>query len=135
MKRYYYNNWLAQVLLHFSTCHTIAIGWFVLSKLSEEQTSQKSRNHETIHAMQWTEVTMASGTILLAIVLLFGISAWWMLLAPLMYYIWYLFEWFIKLPHGNAYHYVSFEMEAYCYDEDNDYCESRKMFTEWVSRI
>lgn len=135
MKRYYYNNWLAKVLLHFSTCHTIAIGWFVLSKLSEEQTSQKSRNHETIHAMQWTEVTMVSGTILLAIVLLFGISAWWMLLAPLMYYIWYLFEWFLKLPHGNAYHHVSFEMEAYCYDEDNDYCENRKMFTEWVSRI
>ena len=87
MRRYYYENRLAKVLLMFSTCHTIAIAWFVLSKLKEKDTDQVDRNHETIHAMQWTEVTMAVGTIMFSLVLLLGISAWWLLVSPFAYYI------------------------------------------------
>ena len=135
MKRYYYNNWLAKVLLHFSTSHTIALAWFVLSKLPEEQTSQRARNHETIHAMQWTEVTMAVGAIIFILIVAMDISVWYLMISPFFYYGWYIFEWLYKLPQGNAYHKVSFEREAYAHDEDLNYVENRRMFSGWISRI
>lgn len=135
MKRYYYNNCLAKVLLHFSTCHTIALAWFVLSKLPEEQTSQRARNHETIHAMQWTEVTMAVGAIIFILIVAMDISVWYLMISPIFYYIWYFFEWLYKLPQGDAYHKVSFEREAYAHDEDLNYVENRRMFSGWISRI
>lgn len=135
MKRYYYNNWLAKVLLFFSTCHTIAVAWFVLSKRSEAGTDQTDRNHETIHALQWTEVTMTAGAIIFAAVLAFGISPWWMLLSPVVYYVWYLLEWLCKLPSGNAYRSIGFEQEAYANDSDPDYVENRHLFCGWMKRV
>lgn len=135
MKRYYYNNILAKVLLHFSTCHTIAIAWFVLSKLTEGETSQRSKNHETIHAVQWTELTIASGLLLLVSVLVLGCSPWWLLLSGLTYYLWYVIEWLCKLPKGNAYRSISFEQEAYEQQHNNNYIENRDMFTGWLHRV
>lgn len=52
MKKVYCNNLLAKVLLAFSSCHTITIGPFVLSKRPEEKITQKVRNHECTHARQ-----------------------------------------------------------------------------------
>ena len=49
MKKVYCNNLLAKVLLAFSSCHTITIGPFVLSKRPEEKITQKVRNHECTH--------------------------------------------------------------------------------------
>lgn len=135
MRRYYYNNWLAKVLLCCSTCHTIAIGWFVLSKKAEKETSQRSRNHETIHAVQWTEVTMLAGCVLCVVDILFGVSAFAYLLSGLAYYAWYLVEWLCKLPCGNAYRSISFEQEAYDNDTDNDYVENRSMFDGWTKKV
>ena len=135
MKRYYYNNILAKVLLHFSTCHTIAIAWFVLSKLTEGETSQKSRNHETIHTVQWTEITMASGMMLLIAVLVFGWSPLCLLLSGMTYYLWYIIEWLCKLPFGNAYRSICFEQEAYEQQHNNNYIENRDMFTGWLLRV
>lgn len=135
MKRYYYNNRLAKVLLMFSTCHTIAIAWFVLSKRDESRTNQTDRNHETIHAMQWTEVTMAVGVFTLALIAIFDLSLWWMFIAPLAYYILYLLEWLCKLPSGHAYKSISFEQEAYAHDEDMNYCENRHLFCGWAKKI
>lgn len=134
MKRYHYNNWLAKVLLHFSTCHTIALAWFVLSKLPEEQTSQRARNHETIHAMQWTEVTMAVGTIIFILIVAMDISVWYLMIPPFFYYFWYILEWVCKLPSGNAYRSISFEQEAYGNESDSNYVENRPMFTGWLGK-
>lgn len=135
MRRYYYDNWLAKVLLCFSTCHTIAIGWFVLSKRDEKGTLQRSRNHETIHAVQWTEVTLLTVCVLCVMDFLFGISAFAYLLSGMGYYAWYLVEWLCKMPGGNAYRSISFEQEAYDNDNDNDYVENRCMFTGWAKRV
>lgn len=135
MRRYYYENRLAKVLLMFSTCHTIAVAWFVLSKLKEVDTDQTDRNHETIHAMQWTEVTMAVGAIMLFLVIVFGISAWWLLVSPFAYYIWYLIEWLCKLPFGNAYRSISFEREAYGNEGDSNYVENRHLFCGWLKFV
>ena len=57
MKRFYYDNRIAKILLAFSSCHTITIGPFVLSKLSPEHITQRVRNHETCHSYQWIETT------------------------------------------------------------------------------
>ena len=135
MRRYHYENKLAKVLLMFSTCHTIAIAWFVLSKLKEKDTDQVDRNHETIHAMQWTEITMAVGTIMFSLVILFDISAWWLLVSPFAYYIWYFIEWVCKLPFGNAYRKVSFEQEAYNNEGDSNYVENRRLFCGWLKFV
>lgn len=135
MKRYYYENWLAKALLAFASCHTIAVAWFVLSKRSEDRTDQTDRNHETIHALQWTEVTMYSGTALLVLVLLFGWSPWWLLVAPAVYYVWYVLEWLCKLPSGNAYRSISFEQEAYANEHDPNYSENRELFSGWMKKI
>lgn len=137
MKRYYYNNWLAKVLLYFSTCHTITLGWFVLSKRSSEEIPQEVKNHETIHSMQWTELTMFSGLILLVLVLWLNVTPWWMLAAPFIYYLWYVLEYLIKVfTFGyRAYSHISFEQEAYDNQSDDDYVENRRMFTGWLRRI
>ena len=63
MKRFYYDNRIAKILLAFSSCHTITIGPFVLSKLSPEHITQRVRNHETCHSYQWIETTCAIGLI------------------------------------------------------------------------
>lgn len=137
MKRYYYNNWLAKVLLYFSTCHTITLGWFVLSKRSSEEIPQEVKNHETIHSMQWTELTMFSGLILLVLVLWLNVSPWWMVATPFIYYLWYVLEYLIKVfAFGyRAYRHISFEQEAYDNQSDDDYVENRRMFTGWLRRI
>lgn len=127
MKRYYYNNWLAKVLLMLSTCHTIALAWFVLSKRDESLTEQKSRNHETIHAMQWTELTMAVGCVLFFVVASCDLSLWWLALSPFVYYVWYVLEWLYKS--------ISFEQEAYDNDDDSDYVENRHLFCGWIKRV
>lgn len=137
MKRYYYNNWLAKVLLYFSTCHTITLGWFVLSKRSFEEIPQEVKNHETIHSMQWTELTMVSGLILLVLVLWLNVTPWWMLAAPCIYYLWYVLEYLIKVftVGYRAYRHISFELEAYENQNDDDYVENRRMFTGWLKKV
>ena len=135
MKRYYYNNILAKVLLYFSTCHTIAIAWFVLSKRTKGETSQSERNHETTHAMQWTEVTIMSGLLLLVATLVLDLSTAWLFMSGIVYYLWYIIEWLCKLPFGNAYKSISFEQEAYTNQHDNNYLENRRMFTGWCRNV
>ena len=44
------------------------------------------------------------------------------------FYVWYVIEWLIRLPKGNAYRNISFEREAYDNQYDLDYLKSRKWF-------
>ena len=46
-----------------------------------------------------------------------------MLIIP--FYIWYLVEWFIRLPWGNAYRNISFEREAYRNQLNPHYLDQR----------
>ena len=96
MKKVFYDSWVARMVLYFSTCHTIMLFGFVFSKLKEEEVAQRVRNHECVHARQWFEVTALSGSVLLAIVLIFGISPWWILLSGGIYYVLYVLEWICK---------------------------------------
>ena len=44
------------------------------------------------------------------------------------FYVWYIIEWLIRLPKGNAYRNISFEREAYNNQYDLNYLKSRKRF-------
>lgn len=146
MKKVFYNNWLAKVLLYFSTCHTIMLCGFVSSKQKESEMTQATRNHECVHARQWFETTALAGTIILALVLIFNISAWWMLLSGLVYYVWYVIEWMVKginytimydeweCKMETPYRSISFEREARLAEKDANYLENCKYFA-WLKEI
>ena len=123
MKKVYCNNLLAKVLLAFSSCHTITIGPFVLSKRPEEKITQKVRNHECTHARQWVEMAVAIGTVIWILLLCFDLSAWWLVLAGLAFYLWYGVEWLVR-----------FEREAYSNEDDPNYIENSNYFA-WVKYL
>lgn len=139
MKRYFYDSKVADILLCLSGCSTIAIGPLVFSKRSEDRIAQVDKNHETVHAVQWTEVTAIFGLFIFILQLIFSFSAWWYLIAPVAYYIWYVLEWLVKLvilqDSRSAYKSVSFEMEAYDNQHDCNYVENRRMVTPWLNRV
>lgn len=64
-------------------------------------------NHESIHCRQMLEM------------------------AVILFYIWYVLEWLIKLPfYGKqAYYNISFEREAYMYERDSLYLKRRKFWS------
>lgn len=127
-----YENWIAKYLL-FNGCHTITIGPFILTSKSKEQLKQKDLNHELIHVSQWFEVTIASLIILLLFVLM-DVSAWWMLLSVVVYYVQYALEWVVRRCIGDEtshedYRNISFEQEAYGNEHIDGYYKTRKHFT------
>ena len=123
MKRYYLNNkWAKRLLMR--SYSTISLGLFVVSKNIHLRESTKV--HETIHAMQWAEVTVVS--LLVFALLSWLISPLWMAVSPLVYYVWYVIEWLLRLPRGNAYRNISFEREAYENEADIWYLVDRELF-------
>lgn len=146
MKNVFYNSWVAKSVLCLSKCHTIMLFGFVFSKLKEEEVTQRVRNHECVHARQWFETTALAGTIILALVLVFNISAWWMMLSGIVYYVWYIVEWMIKGVYytimidewtcdmETPYQSISFEREARLSERDNNYLENGGYFG-WLKEL
>lgn len=65
---------------------------------------EKTLNHEKIHTSQIKEMLYV------------------------FFYVWYVIEWLIRLPKGNAYRNISFEREAYANDNNPNYLKTRKRF-------
>lgn len=135
MRRFYLNNRLAKLLL--KSCHTITIGFFVLSK--KDKLSQRVKNHETIHSAQWIEVFFVAVVLCVLIDVFFGISPLFYLLSLVFYYVWYLIEWVVKLiilrDAHKAYKSIGFEVEASENEENDTYLENRCLFRGWMKRI
>lgn len=74
--------------------------------------SDKDFNHEAIHTAQMKEMLY------------------------ILFYIWYVLEWIIKLFRygSNSYRNISFEREAYSNQDDLTYLDSRKHFS-WFKRL
>lgn len=123
MRRYYLSSKLAKWLL-FPSCHTITLWCFIFTK--KKELSEKTKRHETIHMMQWMEVTIAA--LIVFDLLSWLISPYWMIVSPLVYYVWYVVEWLIRLPFGDARRNILFEREAYDNDEDGKYIVNRELF-------
>ena len=84
-------------------------------------------NHEKIHTAQIAEVMIAS--VPFALMLWLFTNIWLgLLLVIASYYLWYVIEWLIRLPKGNAYRNISFEREAYANQDNLSYLKSRKRF-------
>lgn len=146
MKKVFYDSWVARTVLCLSSCHTIMLFGFVFSKQKEDGMTQATRNHECVHARQWFEVAALSGTLLLVLVLALGISPWWMLLAGIVYYVWYAVEWTCKAvaysvldddwdcEKRSAYRNVSMEREARFSEKDPHYLENSSYFA-WLKEL
>lgn len=138
MKKVFSDSLVAKFLLCLSSCHTITIGPFVLSKLRNVQISQRVRNHECTHARQWIEMTVVTGLLIWVSMLVWGISVWWLGLAVLAFYFWYVLEYvirfFIYKKPSKAYEKVSFEQEAYKNETDSNYLENSHYFA-WLHYI
>ena len=79
-------------------------------------------NHEAIHSRQFAELM-----VLFAVATVF--IRWWLpVFAPFAFYVWYVIEWVIRLPKGNAYKNISFEREAYANEGDVSYLNGRYWF-------
>lgn len=135
MKKVFYESWIAKHLL-FSGYSTITLFAWVFTKWTEALARQSTINHECVHARQWTELTIASGLIIWAGMLIFGFSAWWLLLSSVVFYLWYVVEWCIRVIVGcfsshDAYRMVSFEREARLAETDSNYLENSRYFA-WL---
>ena len=121
---------------------SITLGCLVFTKKSKAEMEQRVLNHETIHVRQWEELTLASVFVFL-LCLPFELSLGWILIAPLVSYLWYGVEWLIRLYYWirkdiegtdfrsvshAAYRSVSFEREAYNNEHIEDYLKVRRLF-------
>ena len=85
-------------------------------------------NHEAIHSRQFVELM-----VLFAVATVF--IRWWLpAFAPFAFYIWYVLEWLVRLPKGNAYRNISFEREAYDNEKNLSYLDTRKPFN-WMKYL
>lgn len=149
MKKIYYNSKIAKLL--FNKCHTIALMAWVFIKWSKKEVDQSIINHECIHARQWIELTTVFGLLIWVGLLIFGFSAWWMLLASIAYYVLYVLEFIIRLLlltifmlcnnvnnsiniSEKAYMGISFEQEARLAEKDDNYLENSFYFA-WIRFI
>lgn len=92
---------------------------FNLLLTRKDEITQKTINHETTHLYQ-----------------AFDFKLWY--LGFIIFYIWYILEWILKLPSAlfgyRPYYSISFEQEAYINQNNNDYLKNRKSFA-WLKYI
>lgn len=112
-----------------------------------EKISPVNINHESIHTKQYFECTIVAAIILILAIIL-GLSPWFLISIPIVYYIWYVLEWFLrflvqlatlykaeagksKAHLHKAYRNILFEQESHKFQNDLDYLHRRKLFA-WL---
>lgn len=92
-------------------CAMNLFGLLFVRKEYKGKLNDRVYNHEAIHTAQMKE------------------------LGYVFFYIIYFIEWLIRLfMKGNAYRNISFEKEAYSYEHDLDYLNTRKHFAQWMKK-
>ena len=115
-------------VIPFGKYDAMAIYPFIFIK---GEATEKVIRHEKIHHEQQKEMGIAGAII--AVILLLAGCAWFSLLALPLFYWWYGIEYFIRLfLIGDAYRNMSFEQEAYTYDNSENYLDNRQAF-EWLN--
>lgn len=106
--------------------------WVFVRKEYEGRLSEKTINHEKIHACQQSEIWALAILIGLGACLLTPLSWWWMLATPAIPLLLYVLSWLVEValpPYDKAYYNTCFETEAYYNENDMDYLKKRKWFT------
>jgi hypothetical protein len=122
MRRIFYNSRLAKCLLWPGYSTAMLFGYICTKRKSSTPLSYKTKQHESIHAEQYNEVTMLAFLVALILQILFG-GGWWFVPVPVVYYVLYFLEaaftWLVRLcTHGwtaaaeMAYANSMFEQEA-----------------------
>lgn len=93
--------------------------------------------HENIHGCQQLEMLLV-GAVVSAIMFILGCS-WWSLLGLPLFLYWYMTEWLVKfiatgLSQKRAYRSISFEQEAYEFEDDKYYLKRRRHFA-WTKYV
>jgi Zn-dependent protease with chaperone function len=132
------NNWLAKLLLLEGYNAIMFFGVI----LAVGTVSERTRRHETVHAWQYIETSIAS-LVLLGIVSGFAEIWWPLLFVPFAWYILYGLEAAVSFVHhffahkkkdakaaaDEAYYYSMFEEEAHLADNNANY---RRVPFEWL---
>ena len=95
MVKWFYSSRLAKWITPLGTCHTITLGCFVLTEKAENEVSERLRLHETTHAVQFFELLIV-GLVIFVVLACLGCSWWWLLPCSMLFYVWYLLEWFVR---------------------------------------
>ena len=155
MKKIFWNSWITNFL--FSSYSTITLGPFIFTRYSKNEIVGNKKqyliNHECSHAQHWSELFILTAIITFIIDICLGnsLSLWWYGLSPLMFYILYVLEFFIKMIYYSfhkeckylpkysnnntafykAYRSLCYEIEARASEYDNNFLENRKYFGEF----
>lgn len=145
MRRIFYNSRLAKYLLWSGYSTAMLFGYICTKR--KEPLSYRTKQHESIHAEQYNEVTMLSFIVALVLQIIFG-GGWWFAPVPVMYYALYFVEaavtWSIRLftngwneAANMAYNNSMFEQEARDGESITGYIETRKYcaFLRYFGRI
>lgn len=140
MKKVFYESWIAEYLL-LPSFSTITLFAWIFTKFSKERMKKSTIKHEFAHVRQWSELTISSGVLIWIGMLFFNYSAWWFVLSPFIFYLWYLIEFAIKGIYSfstkkdyDPYKELSFEREARLAEKDGDYLENSYYFA-WFKFI
>lgn len=155
-KKVFYNSKFAKFFLP-AGYSTITLGCFIFTKYSKHCIEQNSKiiNHENIHVEQWLEHTVSYYSLitlyyfvncLITNIININHLCWYLLPSIFIYYIIYIFEFLVNylyylLPNSklypnkptwyNAYKKISFELEAYNNQLNENYLKSRKIFASY----
>lgn len=149
----FYNNSIAKALL-VKGYSTIMLLGFVLTKYTKEQMSEVVEMHERVHHDQYIEIrnfTLFCSMIWATIHYNAGGSImWypvWIILSYLMFYLLYATEWIIKaiiwflfykksgIKIKSVYYSLSFEREAYYYQNLDRRTEDYRPLFGWILRL
>ena len=145
MRKIYYNNIFAHILLCLSDKNVIMLfGFICTTRKKHEPLTAQTVNHEAIHVEQYIEITAVAVAIALVCSFIFGWAAWPFIVALTLYYIIYMVEATISWVHNffatrkkdpaaaadKTYHNSMFEMEAYAHDNNLQYIPNRRSFYE-----
>ena len=136
MRRIYYDNRLAKMLLAKNFDTSMLFGTICTKHAETDLLSERVKRHESIHCEQYWEVTMLSFLVALVLQIIFG-GSWWFVPVPVMYYLLYFIEaaftWSFRLCKNGwneaaemAYDNSMFEQEARDGESVVGYIETRK---------
>lgn len=107
---------------------------------TKSELSDVDKNHEAIHTRQIIECFILGLVIMIILIGLTSLGWIWILSSIPFYYIWYAIEYIIVYiknlddTQNDRYHEVSFEEEAYNYDNNLAYLHFRKPFS-WLKYL
>lgn len=116
--------------------------WWIFRRVEAGVPTARSLRHETIHSKQHVEVLCLGLVLGLIVGCVFDFS-WlgcllWFVGSLFSYYILYILFWVLELvlpPYSSAYRDICFEVEAYAYEDDEEYLRRRVPFLGWIVGI